>query len=345
MGKTLMAEAINGSVLKWAREKQGLALADVAARLKCPADKVLAWEQGESLPTFSQLEKLAYVVYKRPLAVFYFPKPPEEDALSQEFRTLPDAELERLHSDTRYKVRLAHAFKLSLEELNDGRNPADHRIFDSAKLKTSMAVVYAAQKIREQLGVALESQLHWRDTDTAMKAWREAVEACGVYVFKQSFKQKAISGFCLVDKEFPLILINNSTAMPRQIFTLFHELAHLLLGVSTLSRVADWDTSRFDPEAKAVEVFCNAVAGELLVPAADLNAQIGKGAKIDDALIASLAHRYHVSRETILRRFLDRGSVTRLHYEQKAAEWAKQARGAKGKSGGDYYRIQRGGDA
>ena len=37
------------------------------------------------------------------------------------------------------------------------------------------------------------------------------------------------SGFSLYDEEFPIIYVNNSNTKTRQIFTLFHELAHLML--------------------------------------------------------------------------------------------------------------------
>jgi len=39
------------------------------------------WEAGASAPTYPQLEALAYKVYKHPLALFFFPEPPE-DSLS-----------------------------------------------------------------------------------------------------------------------------------------------------------------------------------------------------------------------------------------------------------------------
>lgn len=335
----LMAEAINGVVLKWAREKQGLSYGDVASRLKCSPKAVEAWEKGKGVPTFQQAETLAYSVYKRPLAVFYLPEPPKEPTLKEEFRVLPEAELESLLADTRFKVRLAHSYSLSLAELNDGRNPADVRIFEQVKLKPDMNLVGAADLVRQSLNISLDRQVAWKDTDAALKGWREAVETAGVYVFKQSFKQKSISGLCLVDKEFPVILINNSTPFTRQIFTLIHELCHILLGVGTVSLLDDWNTAGFDPGAKALEVFCNALAGELLVPASDFGAQAPKGSKADDGLVQRLANRYHVSRETILRRFLDRGLVTPSAYKQRAAEWARQAMRIK-KNGGDYYNTQ-----
>jgi Zn-dependent peptidase ImmA (M78 family) len=58
-----------------------------------------------------------------------------------------------------------------------------------------------------------------------------------VSVFKDAFRVDDYSGFCLYDDEFPLIYVNNSTSKTRQIFTLFHELAHLIShtsGIDTL---------------------------------------------------------------------------------------------------------------
>jgi len=69
-----------------------------------------------------------------------------------------------------------------------------------------------------------------------LKYWRQAVEEAGVFVFKNSFKQKDISGFCLRDEDLPIIYLNNSTSKTRQIFSLLHELAHLLLNMNGLSK-------------------------------------------------------------------------------------------------------------
>ena len=68
--------------------------------LKRDPDEILAWEKGKSAPTYAQLEKLAYSLYKRPLAVFFLPVPPPEPDIKQEFRTLPDFEIDQLAADT-----------------------------------------------------------------------------------------------------------------------------------------------------------------------------------------------------------------------------------------------------
>ena len=70
---------VNPQVLKWARESSNLSIDEVTIKLKKSTDIIEAWENGADSPSYAQLEKLAYDVYKRPIAVFFFPKPPKED--------------------------------------------------------------------------------------------------------------------------------------------------------------------------------------------------------------------------------------------------------------------------
>jgi len=329
---------IQPAVLRWARESQGYSLDDVALHLKRDIDEIIAWESGTASPTYAQLESLAYGLYKRPLAVFFLPAPPKEASVRQEFRTLPDVELDRLAADTRYQIRLAHAYQISLRELNEGVNPSSRKIFREIRLTDQDRVRDAAQRVRNYLGISIKTQADWKDSDEALKAWRNAVEATGLFVFKHSFRQKSISGFCLADDEFPIIYLNNSTAKTRQIFSLFHELAHLLLEVNAISTVDDAYLQDLPPKEQRIERFCNALAAEVLVPSDDLEAQLRKLPQPDDEAVQQLARRYHVSRESILRRYLDRGMVEKAHYEAKAKQWAAESEG--GGSGGNYYATQ-----
>ena len=73
---------INPDILKWARERSGYTLKAIAAFLKKDASIVKDWESGESAPTYIQLEKLADK-YKRPIALFFFPEPPEEPNIAE----------------------------------------------------------------------------------------------------------------------------------------------------------------------------------------------------------------------------------------------------------------------
>ena len=326
---------ITPTVLQWARETRGYSVEQVAIRLNRDVDEIISWESGESTPTYPQLERLAYQIYKRPLAVFFLPQPPDEPDPKRQFRTLPDFELDNLSVDTRYHLRLAQVYQLSLKELNDGINPAARKIFRDISLSVTDDVPTASERVREYIGVPLNVQLEWRDTDEALKAWRIAVEDTGIFVFKNAFKQKEISGFCLLDDNFPVIYLNNSTGKTRQIFSLFHELGHILLGVFGITKFDKTYINHLQDREKRIERFCNAFAAEVLIPSTDFDRQVKHIDRESEELVINLADRYRVSREAILRRLLDRGMVSRELYLEKAIAWADQS--TEKKSGGDYY--------
>lgn len=333
---------VQPALMKWARQSLGLSVADVATRLKRSIDEVEAWEVGSSAPTYPQLEKLAYEIYKRPLAVFFLPVPPEEAVPEHEFRTLPRADLQALLPDTHLRIRRAHAYQLGLKELFDNRNPVEEFIWRHIILTPDVPVSVQAQSIRDALGISLDTQVSWQgDDDFALKQWRQAIENAGVFIFKDTFKQKEISGFCLVDREFPLIYLNNSTAKTRQIFSLLHELAHLLLQKNGLSKFDKAYIEQLPPLEKRIEQFCNAVAAEVLIPSNDFEQQTQSWPhdldKIEEQHFAGLAKRYGVSREAVLRRFRDQNRVSQARYEQLAKQWTGQQ---KKSGGGDWFNTQ-----
>lgn len=311
---------INPKILAWARRQAGLSVSEVADRMKKDPAIIESWENGNSTPTYVQLETLAYKVFKRPVALFFFPKPPEEPALEGSFRTLPAPEAEDLDSDTRYKIREARAFQLSLYELNGNTNPSERRIFEDIEIGTQDPVSEVAESVRRYLGVEVEAR-HARTSATEwFKECRRVVEDAGIYVFKSSFKQREVSGFCLYDAVLPVIYINNSTSPTRQTFTLFHELAHILLRISGVTKLHDEYINTLSDNERRIEVFCNQFAAEVLVPEADFKIRTDQLPPREE-LISELALVYKSSRETILRRFLDHGRISqRVRGKNRAME-------------------------
>lgn len=333
---------MNPKVLKWAREQTAYSVDEVAKKLKKKVCVIESWESGESAPTYVQLETLAYRVYKRPVALFFFPEPPDEPDPRKSFRTLPESEIEGLSPDTRYAIRQARAMQIALKELNDGTNPAERKVFREVRVDPETLVSEAAAKLRPYLGVSLKQQMGWKSDQEALKSWRTVVEEVGVFVFKRSFKQTKVSGFCLHDDEFPVIYLNNSTAKTRQIFTLFHELAHVLLRTGGITMRDDRYVNSLTGEEKQIEVFCNRVTATFLVPPDDFNRYLNMRTRRDEAF-KRLANRYKVSREVILRNLLDRELVSKAHYEKKAHQWAKEYKEYKERpkpGGGNYYATQ-----
>jgi Zn-dependent peptidase ImmA (M78 family) len=337
-------KGINPEILEWARLQAGFSLAEVGEKLSKNADVIQSWELGQDSPTYVQLEKLAYEVYKRPLAVFFFPKPPQEPDLKQSFRTFPDTE--SIEADTRYAIRQGRAIQLSLKELNNDVNPSPKKIFRDIRFSDSTGANELAILVRNYLGVLVEQQLKWRSNEEALKQWRSIIEEHGIFVFKRSFKQKEISGFCLYDKEFPIICLNNTTkGKARQIFTLFHELAHILLGISDVITESAQEAevvNKLPSDVRKIEVFCNRFAAEFLVPSDDFDNFIRHN-EINDAEIESLSKRYKVSRQVILIRLLEKRAIDESFYNRKVKQYQEEAESngnGNGKGGGDYYANQ-----
>ena len=338
-----MANSISGvnpQILRWARERSGYTTEGVAHAFKKDASEIEGWESGASAPTYVQLEKLAYQLYKRPLAIFFFPEPPQELDQTSSFRTLPQYVVEEFSADTRYALRQAEVMQLSLLELNDGINPSEQKVFVDVPAELSSGPTFLADQIREYLGIDLENQTSWGAYAETLGHWREVIQEKGIFVFKRSFKQRSVSGFSLVHPEFPIIYLNNSTAVSRQIFTLFHELSHILLETSGVTKQDDSYIESLSGDSKEIEIFCNQFAGEFLVPSQDFEQHLATG-RYDDETVRSLAESYKVSREVILRKLLDRGVIQREYYLAKAAEWNQEYEGSQGGgSGGNYYATQ-----
>lgn len=333
-------EGVNPIILKWARERSGYTVEEVALALKREIKEIENWELGVDAPTYPQLEKLSYQLYKRPIAVFFFPDPPPESDPVQSFRTLPKFEIENLLPDTRYAIRLGEAMQFTLREMNDGINPSDRKIFQEIRAYPEDNVYSLVEHVRNYLGIQLQEQKKWKNNDEALKNWRNIIQNSGVFIFKRSFKQKDISGYCLFDQEFPLIYLNNSTSITRQIFSIFHELSHILFHANGITKQDDSYIGVLIGESREIEILCNKFAAEFLVPSNDFERYIHIK-EYDDNTFTDIANVYKVSRELILRKFFDKGLIDQHYYEEKAQQWNEEyEQKRKGGKGGNFYATQ-----
>ena len=327
---------ITPAVVQWARERAGYSLDDAVRHFK----KIAAWESGEALPTYVQLEQMAER-FRIPVAVFFFPKPPAVPPIEQSFRTLTAADFAAIPRTVRLFLRRGQAMQLNLAELNDSTNPAGRVISRDLKPSTSTSLDKIAALVREYLGVSIDEQASWKTVDEALEKWREVFATkAGVYVFKDAFRAPSYFGFCLYDDEFPVIYINNSSAKSRQIFTLFHELGHLLFHTSGIDMLDDHFIDHLGGAEQRIEIICNGLAGRVLVPDEVLDKML-EDAKIGRPLATQLANYFSVSREVIYRKFLDRGLINADEYGAAAKEWAAQMKGKDEESSGNYYNSQR----
>lgn len=315
-----MSIPYNPDVLKWARTHLNYTREDVAIKMKKDIAIIEGWENGTFSPTYTQLEKLAYEIYKKPLAIFFFPKAPQIDYINKSFRTIADYELQEIEPKFKLLIDKAYAYQLNIKELTQNKNISENQIIKDLQFDHEMSTFEMTEKLRSYLEIPLSEQRQWTSVELALKNWINKLEDLGIFVFKEAFKNNNYSGFCLYDDEIPVIYLNNSKSKSRQIFTLFHELAHLLFNVSGIDSKKHIDY--YTGIEEIIEIHCNKFAGEFLIPDYDFEQKVSNLA-INETNIDRLARYYCVSKEAILRKYLNFKLVSQEYYEEKREKWNK----------------------
>jgi Zn-dependent peptidase ImmA (M78 family) len=324
---------ITPSIVTWARSRAGFSIGEAEKIFR----KISQWESGETLPTYPQLEQLSEK-FKVPVAVFFFPEAPDVPAIDETFRTLSEDDLNNIPAKIRLLLRKASAMQINLAELNDGINPAKNLITRDFTFSTDQELSVLANELRDYLGITIEEQFSWGSTEDALENWRQVLTEHGIYVFKDAFREESFYGFCLYDESFPIIYVNNSSAKTRQIFTIFHELAHLLFHTSGIDVVDDAYINTLPENNRKIEVACNRFAAQFLVPENSLNHELRELPPNRDTA-ALLAGKYKVSREVIYRKLMDRGLISNREYSSAVASWNSN-QGKRSSPGGNYYYSQ-----
>lgn len=306
---------ITPSVLRWAREQARLSIAEAADLIKRPPDEIQSWEDGSSLPSIAQARK-ASEVYRRPLAVFYLPEPPQDFDTLRDFRTLPNTEkrdyspdLALLIRTTRYRQEWTRDFLLE-----EGVEKLD--FVGSATMNNSPREI--AQDILRKLNLSPAEQKKCNTRHEAFRLWMERSEAAGIFVFRQSdIPLKEARGFVISDDIAPFIFINSDDSKSAQIFTLAHELAHLWLDISGVSNIEDVGIT-INAESSQIETFCNRVAAEaVLEENAFSQAWMTQNPVYSiDERIQQISASFSVSEEVVARRLLERNIITQSKYTE-----------------------------
>ena len=319
---------IRPALLVWARAKSGLTLTQAAEKADVASDRLAAWEAGEGAPTIPQLRKLADV-YRRPLAIFYLPEPPRSFDPMQDYRRLPGSEDGAAASpDLLYEIRLAHQRREIAVDLIESLGEKLMEFGLRGDLDEDPVDV--GRRARTFLGITFERQTKWRDEDEVLREWKAMIEAHGVLVFQTSgVALEEARGFSISAPISPVIVLNGRDHPRGRLFTLAHEFAHLMLAAGG---ICDLNESRRRRSSEArVEIFCNRVAGEILVPQRTLKSQDivihrPRGAEWDDDQIEELARRFGVSREALARALVLANEAPQEFYARKRQLYLKSLR-------------------
>lgn len=309
--KTFEVE-INPEIIKWARETSGWTEEEVAKRLRTSLDNYRKIESGKKKPTYKQIEILADC-FRRPVATFFLPEPPKEPPIASSFRILPKTDI-TFHKELLLAIRKARNYQSNLNELLPSLGISPEPDITKRKLEDDPLIV--ASEEREKLGISLERQLSWKNPYSAFNEWRSAIEKKGIFVFQFKFPLESARGFSLLDKNPPVIAINSTDNILARIFTLFHEYAHILLGITEIYQEELYRDQQ-------IENWCDTFASEILVPESALKKdedfqKFFTSKQIQPDLLEKLSQKFKVSKKAILTRLRTLNLITFDEYQEQS---------------------------
>lgn len=311
---------INKETLGFICSQIGISIAFLSERTRHTEERIGLWldTTNDDFPTINQAKGIAKVL-RVPFAGLYMSKenlPIKQLPSLRNLRTLPH---EAPMDDSLLNLAIAeliryHDFLISSESEMDimGAPLSLPTISDAASVSDY------ATAIRAFFDLKLDDQFRLTSPRQFYLYVRQKIENKGIFVHCFTGVDVEIArGISIYNDTAPIIGINYNDRYPARTFSIIHELVHIIKRQSTLCNemVASFSSSN-------EEVFCNAVAGEVLVPADSLYDYLTakKITFISLKDIGTVAGRFSVSKEVVIRRLLDTKWFTQDEYDTFANE-------------------------
>mgnify|MGYP000440651354 CR=1 FL=1 len=322
---------INPTMLTWAVDRAGHDVDEFA--LTFP--KLQDWLEEKKKPTFSQLQKFAKKVHV-PFGYLFLQNPPVEKLPIPFFRTKNNHNKVSINTfDT--VLLLKNRQEWLREYLQE--NEFDKKAF-VGKFNKNSDYKQVVADIRKTLNLSENWAGYFPTWEQTLEYLTDKVEEAGIIMVFNSVVENnthrkipvsECRGFVLSDDYAPFMFINAADAKAAQMFTIVHELAHIWTGNS-----AGFDFRQMQPANDPIELLCDKVAAEFLVPEGNFLKlwDKNKGFK-------QLAKIFKVSPIVIARRALDLGKISKgqffSFYNEYLNEFAEKKEKQSG--GGDFYRT------
>ena len=322
--KGIMRALINKKSLKRICDEIGVTDKFLSEKCNISIEKIMRVLDcnNNDLPSFAQAKEIAYRLHV-PFAGLYME--PEDLPLPQlrKHKIINYRNMFLLDEDSSHinlaicDLLVAREELIKLSELLDESTGSLN-----LKAPNGKNVLEWAEYIRNHFDIDIEIQKSFKSRRKLFLYLREKIEEKGVFV--SSFTGVPIEdvrGIAVFD-EMPIIGINDSDRYPSKTFSLIHELVHIL---QHQSATCNEMIATFSHNAE--EVFCNAVAAEVLVPGKELTQIVDATRNLASNSYENLqkyADAFSVSREVIARRLLDYRFITRDEYDVYTRQLQKE---------------------
>lgn len=327
--------SVNTNRIKWCLNDRRITTQELADQTGIDLEKLKAVLRNQDNLSLSQLKNVAKF-FNRGLLFFVS----KEDVKEEKLRTVGFRTVSNQHPnlDPNVKALMERVERqrqvlLSLrEELGEDVQPK----FQPPELQSG------------NLKSAAASTRRWLSLNggRTFDDYRRAIESRGVLVFLsngyrgawQVPSESEVAGFSIPHTHFPIIFVRKENSKQRQLFTLAHELGHILI-----HRTGSVDDEDDLYESTGKERDANAFAGHLLVPD-DFLTQIDDREKPDlpddfEAWLRPHTIHWGVSVEVILRRLMDASRVSRGEY-RAYRKWKAEQKRPETSGGTRIYRYR-----
>lgn len=333
---------VKPELIGWALEQARMSPSD----FKKQETPVLSWLERESQPTLAQLQKFANKTHV-PFGYLMLSEPPELAKPAPDFRR-------RGSTARQYSQELTETIYEQQRRQDWFRDYALEygisQIDWVGSASTGQSPAKVAAKLRAHWGFStLKNSVAYSESRSEVFSF---IESIGVLISisghlghntHRPFSVDEFSGFSLADDYAPLIFVNGKESHAAQIFTIFHELGHLVLGESAVS-----DTSLEDQESHAQngssERWCDEFAAAFLMP--EFEVKQAFSGDLNEQTLLSVAKKFRVSVLSLLNRLRDLRLISFEQWDsvypdfkQRAFEVLEETSMSSG--GGDFYKKQR----
>ena len=277
--------------------------------------KVSSWNEigtnGEDLEIeIGELIKLSKYT-KRSITTLLLPSPPKDEIKPKDFRGLKEDG--GFSKDAELLFRKANFLLYSVKYLMDALGLGNNKI-NSITESNHENLPNKDKLIKDTMkkwNITIGFQKEMQDSNEVLEFLIDKIERDSIFVF--NFSDFSFSGFSFVNP-IKAIFINKVDKTERQIFTLLHEYAHIILNENAAC-------GRLRENEPNVENWCDEFSSSFLIDESEYS-KITK--PISKEQISSYCKIYKVSRSMILFNFFKRGIVDKYEGEKRPFIRAKK---------------------
>jgi Zn-dependent peptidase ImmA (M78 family) len=312
---------INVKRVKHEIELSGKTAAEIAKSIKVDEKIVQSWLEEEDIEVDYEFLLPLAKLFKRPSYYFLIDDDPSGEYTGS-FRTLYLQKYREgaLSPELTMAIRRSEFIQDRFKKLTEAQEDnvfhqlrelfIDNNEIDASKVAKVLNIKYDYLKRSNP------------NSGDVYRTWRRAFEARNILITQFSYSTEIARGFCIHDERVPIISANSKEPMTARLFTLLHELGHIIFNNSDIATKMDFIKSDNSEEAR-----CNRFASSILVPHEYLSEKISEfiqpGGEVN---IPNISKSFGVSRHVMIIALMKYGYIAEVIAEELIETLEKEYR-------------------